>query len=57
MSDNTTIDTNIKIKDADHTLMLSEVSKYFCKRYQRMINEMTKDDVRRLWHILHGRSK
>ena len=57
MSDITTSDTNIKIKDADHTLMLSEVSKYFCKRYQRMINEMTKDDVRRLWHILHGRSK
>jgi len=57
MSDSKASDTNIKMKDTDHTLMISEVSKYFCKRYQRMLNEMTKDDVRRLWYILNGRSK
>ena len=57
MSNNMIDGINIKTDDKDHMLMLHEISKYFGKRYQRMISEMTKDDVRRLWHLLHGRSK
>jgi len=43
--------------DDDNVVMLSEVSKYFKEEYQRMLKEMTMYDIRRLWHILHGRSK
>jgi len=57
MSNNMIDGISIKTNDKDHMLMLHEISKYFGKQYQRMISEMTKDDVRRLWHILHGRSK
>ena len=57
MSDNVISDVDIKTNDRDHMLRLHEISKYFCKQYRPMVSEMTKDDVRRLWHILHGRSK
>ena len=57
MSDNNIGDIDIKSNNRDRILRLHEISKYFAKRYQHMISEMTRDDIMRLWHILHGRSK
>jgi hypothetical protein len=59
MSDNLmgSIDIKTPNDDTDYTLMLSEVSKYFKVEYRRMVGEMTRNDIRRLWYILHGRSK
>ncbi len=51
------IDIKTPNDDTDYTLMLSEVSKYFKVEYRRMVGEMTRNDIRRLWYILHGRSK
>ncbi len=48
-------DNNDKQPNHDYVLMLTEVSKYFKVKYKKMVYDMTKDDIKRLWHILHNR--